>query len=94
MNPRDEDDRSPLEPRMLPDEARGLETVHFRHADIENNDREVLSEQPLQCLPPRKSAHTGHTHPLENGLVSQKPRRLVVDQQNAGLGRLVGHRVG
>ena len=43
----DEDDRRALEARMLVDQARGLEAIHARHADIEQHHREFIGHQPL-----------------------------------------------
>ena len=48
----DEDDRRALHPRMLADQARHLEAVHFRHVHVEQDRRELLFQESLQRLRP------------------------------------------
>src|SRR5487761_1135995 len=43
-----EDDRRQLGLRPLPDELGGLEPVHVRHADIQENDGELRAQEPVQ----------------------------------------------
>ena len=48
----DEDDRRVLAARPRPDERRGLEAVHDRHAHVEQDDGEVpVEERPQRLLP-------------------------------------------
>ncbi len=46
----DEDDRGPLEARVIADQRGELETVKLRHADVDQDDRGVVLEQKLQRL--------------------------------------------
>ena len=48
MNRRDEDHRDLLEARMLADHRRKLEAVQLRHADVHQDDRDLVLEQVLQ----------------------------------------------
>ena len=51
----DEDDRGLLEARMLADHRGQLEAVELRHADVDQNDGDLVLEQLLQRLA-RRSA--------------------------------------
>ena len=44
----DEDDRRQLRAGALPDEVGGFETVHDRHPNVQQDDRELLAEQLAQ----------------------------------------------
>ena len=50
MDRRDEDDRGLLEARMLADHRGELEAVELRHADVDQDDGDVVLEQMLQRL--------------------------------------------
>jgi hypothetical protein len=50
LNGGNEDHRRLLETRVLADHGRELETVQFRHADIEQDDRDFILEQIFQRL--------------------------------------------
>ena len=47
LDGRDEDDRGLLKARMLADHRRELEAVELRHADVDQNDGDVVLEQKL-----------------------------------------------
>ena len=55
----DEDDRRLLEARMLVDQARGLEAVHARHVDVEQDHRELVLHQLLQRFACRSAPRPG-----------------------------------
>ena len=55
----DEDDRRLLEARMLVDQRRGLEAVHARHVDVEQDRREVALHQPRERLRARSARARG-----------------------------------
>ena len=48
MDRRDENHRDLLEARMLADHRRELEAVELRHADVDQDDRDLVLEQLLQ----------------------------------------------
>jgi hypothetical protein len=50
MDGGDEDDRGVLEARMLADHGSELEAVELRHADVHQDDGDLLLEQILQRL--------------------------------------------
>ena len=78
----DEDDGSLLEARMVVDQPCRLETVHFRHADIEQHHGEFLAHELVQRLEPRVSAYQVLPQLAQHRLVGEQPRRLVIDQQD------------
>src|SRR5205807_1451661 len=81
----DADDGSLLEARMLVDQPRRLETVHIRHADIEQHHGEFLAHELVQRLEPRASAYQVLPQLAQHRLVGEQPRRLVIDQQDVDL---------
>ena len=92
----DEDDRRQLQSRMLPHQARHLEAVHFRHVHIQQDRCELLFEQPFQRLRARERPDALNAQAVQDRLVGQESRRLVVHEQDAGARRsrwrLAGHR--
>src|SRR5256886_2775174 len=58
-----------------------LETVHFRHADIEQHHGELLAHELVQRLEPRVSAYQVLPQLAQHRLVREQPRGLVIDQQ-------------
>src|ERR1700716_2145821 len=84
----DEDDGGLLESRMVVDQPRRLETVHSRHADIEQHHGEFLAHELVQRVEPRVSAYQVLPQLAQHRLVREQPRRLVIDQQDVYL--LVG----
>ena len=53
LDRRDEDHRRLLEPRMLADHGGELEPVQFRHADVDQDDGDLVLEQDLERLASR-----------------------------------------
>ena len=79
---RDEDDRGHLGLPALTDQRCGLEAVHTRHEDVEENDGKVLGEETTQCSAPRVRLHEAVTERGEHGLQRQSLGRVVVDYQD------------
>ena len=77
-------------PRPLPllDQLRGLEAVHARHLDVEQDRRELLVEQPPQRLLARRGADEVGVERLEDRLQGEQVLGPVVDEQQL---RAVGH---
>ena len=70
---------------MIVDHRRRLESVHARHAHIEQHDREFLLHEPLERFKPGAGRDQVLAQVLENGLVRQQARRLIIDQQDVHL---------
>jgi hypothetical protein len=81
----DEDDRRLLEARVLADHRRQLEPVELRHADVDQDDGDILLEQLLERFARRGGLDQILAKLGENRLVAQQLGRLVVDQQNIDL---------
>ena len=60
----------------------GLEAVHARHQDVEKDDGEVLGEEALQRLLPRRGRDQVVAEGPEHGLEGDQVLRSVVDQQD------------
>src|SRR5215475_3621696 len=91
MDGRNEDDRGALEPRMLADHRGQLEAVEFRHADVDEDDRDLLLEQVFQRLLGRGGLDQPLAQPGQDGLVAQELGWLIVDQQDVDF-LVRGHR--
>ena len=76
-------------PLALLDQLRGLEAVHARHLDVEQDRRELLVEQAPQRLLARRGADEVGLERLEDRLQGEQVLRPVVDEQQL---RPVGHR--
>src|SRR5215472_1902042 len=77
-----ENDRRFAKARMLADHRGQLETVEFRHTDVDQNHGDVILEQKLQRLARRRSLDQVHPKLTENDVVSQKFVRLIVDKKD------------
>ena len=77
-------------PRPLPllDQLRGLEPVHARHLDVEQDRRELLVQQPPQRLLARVGADEVGVERLEDRLQGEQVLGAVVDEQQL---RAVAH---
>ena len=82
MNGRDENDRRLAEPRMLADHRGQLKAVEFRHADVDQNDGDVVLEQELQRLARGRGFDQIFAELAEDHLVGQELVRLIVHQKN------------
>ncbi len=80
-----EDDRRLPEARMVADHLRQLEAVQVRHADVHDDDRELVLQKMLECLARRAGRHEIGANAPEDRLIGQELGRLVVDQQHVGL---------
>ena len=85
MNCGYEDDRGLLETRMLADHRRQLEAVELRHADIHQDDGDIVLQQLLQRLARRRGFDQIFAETRQNDLVAQELCRLIVDQQDVDL---------
>jgi hypothetical protein len=87
----EEDDRRVARLVPLPDERGRLEAVHLGHLDVEQHDRELVGEEPLQRLAPGAGLDEILAEALEHRLERDQVGRLVVDQQDVdAVGWIVG----
>jgi hypothetical protein len=84
-DPGDEDDRDVAGPLPPLDQGRRLEAVHARHAGVEQDQGELVVQQPPERLLARAGAHQLVTQRLQDRLHRQEVLGLVVDQQDARL---------
>jgi hypothetical protein len=70
---------------MLVDQGGGFETVHARHADVEQHQREVVLHQARERFDAGAHADQILAELAEDRFVRQQARRLVVDQQDVDL---------
>ena len=95
-----EDDGYVRRPAPFADQGRGLEAVHPRHVDVEQDDREVALEHLLQRLLARCGGEQILAEVLEDRPVDQQLVGPIVDDQDIGAVGLrlplsiVVHRVG
>ncbi len=91
---RDEDDRRMLGTLSLANQGGRLEAVHFRHVDVEQNDREVILQQAAQGLASGRRFHDILPEVGQRGLNGQNFLRNVVDDEDVDrLARLGGPRI-
>ena len=81
-----EEDRDVLRPLPLLDQLGGLEAVHPRHLDVEQDRRELVVQQPPQRLLARRGADEIGVERLEDRLEREQVLGPVVDQQQLGPG--------
>src|SRR6202023_3481789 len=86
---RDENDCGVLKARMIADHPSEFKTVEFRHADIADDDSDVLLEQVRECLRGGPRFDQVFSEALQCRLVAEELRRLIVDKQNVN--RILGH---
>jgi hypothetical protein len=67
---------------MLADHCSQLKTVELRHADVDQDDCNILLEELLECLPGRSGFDEVFAEARENRLVAQELGRLIIDQQD------------
>ena len=77
---------------MLADHGGELEPVEFRHADVDQNDGDFVLEQVFERFAPRGGDDEIFAELLQNNLIGQQLRRLIVDQKDVYL-FMVHHRV-
>jgi hypothetical protein len=76
---------------MLADHRGELEPVQFRHADVDQNDGNLVLQEILERFPPGGSDHQIFAKLLENNLIGEQLGRLVIDQKDVYL-FMVHHR--
>ena len=81
----DEDDGDVSEPGVLADHGGELETIQFRHADIDQDHRNVVLEKLLQSLATGRCLDQVLVDFAQDRLVAQQFPRLVVDEQDVDL---------
>ena len=86
-----EDDCGFLKAGMLANHRRQLEPIELRHANIDEDDRNLQLEQLLERLAGGGGLHEILSELAEDGLVAQQLRRLIVNQQDVNL-VVRGHR--
>ena len=69
-------------PRVLADHRGQLESVEFGHRDVDEDDRNVLTQQLLQRLPSRSRLDQIFAELLQDHFIAEQLRRLIVDQQD------------
>ena len=67
---------------MLADHAGKFETIQLRHANVDQNDRDLVLEQVLERIPAGGGDHEILAELLENDFIGKQLRRLIVDQQD------------
>jgi hypothetical protein len=77
-----EDDRGFAEARMFANHRSQLEPVQFRHADVDQDDRNVILEQKLQRFACRRGLDQVLAKLSEDHLVGEKLVGLIVDQKD------------
>ena len=81
----DEYHRRLLEAGMFADHGRELEPIQFRHADVDEDDGNVVLEQELERFPPGRSLDQVLAEFLEDDFIGEQLRRLIVNQKNVYL---------
>src|SRR5262249_61440279 len=76
------DDGGALKARMLADHRRQLKAVELGHADVDQDDRNLVLEQEFERFLGRSGLEQPLAGPGKNRLVAQQLGRLIVDQQD------------
>ena len=88
----DEYHRRLLEAGMFADHRGELEPVQFRHADVDQDDGDIVLEQELKRFAPGRSLDQVLAEFLQDDFIGEQLRRLIVHQKNVYL-LLVHHLV-
>ena len=67
---------------MLADHGGELEPVQFRHANVEQNNRDFVLEQVFKRFPAGSGGNEIFSKFLQNNLIGEQLRRLIVDQKD------------
>ena len=70
---------------MLADHRRELKAVELRHADVDQDDRDLVLEQNLQRLARRRRLDQILAESAQNHFVGEQLRGLIVDQEDIDL---------
>lgn len=68
--------------RLIADRACELEAIHAGHADIEQQQCEVLLREDRECVGPRAGGHDRAAERLERGFVGDQVGGLIVDHED------------
>jgi hypothetical protein len=79
---RDEDDRRLLEPRVVPDHRSELKPVEVGHADVHQHDGDIIAQELIERVTSRGRLEQRLVERLEDYLIAQELRRLVVDEKD------------
>ena len=82
LNRRDEYHRRFLEARMFADHRGKFESVEFRHANVDQDDGDVVLEQELERFAPRRGRDQVFSEVLQNDFIGEQLGRLIVHQKN------------
>src|SRR3984893_14734090 len=85
----DKNDCGLLKARMVADHPSEFKTVELRHADIAENDSDVLLKEVLEGLSGGPGFDQVFSEALQYRLVAEELRRLIVDKQYVN--RILGH---
>ncbi len=70
---------------MFADHGGEFEPVQFRHADVDQDDRDVVLEQELQRFAPGRSLDQVLAEFLQDDFIGEQLRGLIVNQKNVYL---------
>ena len=70
---------------MLADHGGELEPVQLRHADVDQDDGDFVLEQKFQRLAPGSGDDQIFAKLLQDDLIGEQLRRLIVDQKDVYL---------
>ena len=78
----DEYHRDLLESRMFADHGRELESVQFRHADVDQDDGHIVLEQELERFAAGGGLDQIFVEFLQDDFIGEQLRGLIVNQKN------------
>ena len=67
---------------MFLDHLRQLEPIEIRHADVDQDDRNLVAQDLFQGLAARRRLDQILAEIAQDDLIAQQLGRLVIDQQN------------
>src|SRR6202000_399988 len=82
MNAGDENNGSFVKPGMLADDIRELKSIDVRHADIHENNGNIVLQKDVQSLRGRSGLNEIGVQSLKNHLVTEELGRLVVHHED------------
>src|SRR5436190_18562134 len=78
----DKNDRSMFRARAFPDEGCGFDAVDYRHRDVQQNDSELLFQQPTQSFLARACLNNILPQPGKHRFEREKLVLAVIDQKD------------
>jgi hypothetical protein len=85
MDGRNEDDRGALKARVFADHRGQLKAIEFRHAHVDENNRDFVLEELFERLSGRRGLDEVLAQLGQDRLVTQQLGWLIVDQQDIDL---------